>query len=692
MIFRKSHIIYIAFILICLFVFPAVAFSASAKEKYFVAERSYYELKKDTKKIKYRDNWLRCIEKFQSAYQQDPGGSWAAASLYMSGKLYAELYKLSYLSADKKEAIDHFERIIKRFPQSLYKQKATEALKTLSGKAVVQTTTTTTTTTTLSTTSKSSDYKDSKAKGKYLIADKSYRELRKSSRKQKYRDNWLRCIEKFQAAYSYDPTGSWAAAGLYMSGNLYGELYKKSYKASDKQDAIDIYKKVVSKYPDSAYCDKAAQALNSYGIKTAAVEYVPDIDTAGTSSGDSISSIISSSASSPSITNTVAATSGSPGTVSALRFWSNPNYTRVVIDADRESTFAHRLLKKDPSINKPQRLYVDVHNSRLGKDLQKVIPINDDLLINARAGQYTTNAVRVVVDIKSFENYNIFSLRNPFRIVIDVWGKNDSKTVASLPPTIQNYDSKAAAGSLATQLSLGVQRIVIDAGHGGKDYGAPGYLKGVHEKDIALQIANRLAQKIRRELNFDVILTRTTDRYLTLEERTAIANTKNADLFISIHTNAARDKRAYGVETYILNLATDEDAIMVAARENATSTKNISDLQTILSDLMRNTKIDESARLATHVQRELYSNLKKNYSSVKNKGVKQAPFYVLLGARMPAVLIETSFISNERECKRLTNPTYQEKLCEGILKGVKKYINETNPTAFININSTASGS
>jgi len=367
-----------------------------------------------------------------------------------------------------------------------------------------------------------------------------------------------------------------------------------------------------------------------------------------------------------------------------LRFWSNPSYTRIVIDADNETGYTHRLLKKDPSIQKPQRLFVDLDNSRLGKDTTKKIPINDNLLSDVRAGQYTLDAVRVVVDIKSFKRYNIFSLKNPFRIVIDVWGiPKEVVKKRILPSTKAKKDKKMPASALAKQLALGVSRIVIDPGHGGRDYGAPGYLKGVHEKHVVLAIAKKLAQKIKERLGLEVIMTRKRDRHLTLEERTAIANTKNADLFISIHTNSVRDRRAYGIETYFLNLATDNEAILVAARENATSTKNISDLQTILNDLMHNAKVNESSRLATYVQESLYRYMKKKYSRIKDKGVKQAPFYVLLGAQMPSILIETSFISNSRECKRLINTKYQDQLSEAIIKGIRKYIKETHPTAFV---------
>jgi len=319
----------------------------------------------------------------------------------------------------------------------------------------------------------------------------------------------------------------------------------------------------------------------------------------------------------------------------------------------------------------------------LGKNIKKRIPINDDLLKDARAGQFTRDSVRVVVDIKSFKTYKIFSLKDPFRIVIDVWGSvAEKKPTQQKPYVTLKKNGRLPTSALAKQLALGISRIIIDPGHGGRDYGAPGYLKGVHEKDVALQIARRLAKKIRRELKCQVFMTRSSDSYLTLEERTAIANTKNADLFISIHTNSHRDRRASGIETYFLNLATDDEAIRVAAIENATSTKNISDLQNILYDLVQNAKINESSRLAGHVQGSMIKHLKRQrYSRINDKGVKQAPFYVLLGAQMPAVLVETSFISNPRECKRLVNPKYQERLCEAIVDGIKQYIKETTPTA-----------
>jgi len=530
------------------------------------------------------------------------------------------------------------------------------------------------------------------AKNKYLKAEAAYNKLLKNPKKQKYRENWLGCIKKYQEIYNSDPTGPWAAAGMYKTGVLYYGLYKWSDKKSDKEEALNIYKSIIKEYPKSAYKAKALKEIHRIAPEKTAEEIhasayhkkrTPDL-TRKKEPTPTIEKIRE-------IKTAVTVPSSGIVTVTDIRYWSNPNYTRIVIDADGETSFTHRLLKKDPSIKKPQRLYIDLDQSRLGKTFEKTIPINDNLLKNARAGQYSADTVRVVIDIKSFKNYKIFSLKNPFRIVIDVWGEpGGHEEYAEKTKQKESYVSKngkkITPSAIAKQLSLGVKRIVIDPGHGGHDYGAPGYIRGTHEKDITLRIAKKLASKIKETLNCEVFLTRTKDRFLTLEERTAIANTKNADLFISLHTNASRDRRAYGIETYFLNLATDDDAIRVAAWENATSTKNISDLQSILIDLMQNAKINESSRLATHVQDSVHKNMRKNYNRIKSKGVKQAPFYVLLGAQMPAILIETAFISNSRECKRLMNSVYQDRLCDSIIYGIKQYIQETNPTAFMGKN------
>jgi N-acetylmuramoyl-L-alanine amidase len=644
--------------------------ASTPKQMYSQAEVCYKKLRHSPHKMKYRHNWLRCIDKFQRVYRQDPSGSWAAAGLYKSGKLYQALAKQSGQKSDYQEARDIFERIVRKFPGSRYRAKASAEIKILSSTGV---------STNSTAGKKSTKAPRDRVEDEYLKAESCYNGLRQSSRKVKYRDNWLRCIEKYHSVYRKNPNGRRAAASLFMTGKLYADMYQYSNRKSDLRTGYDRYAQVIEQFPESRYKSKASSRINA----------MPQwAKTKPAKKNDDIAEIIDADLKTATTDEHVTSQKDNfpkdgMGTVKDLRFWSNPNYTRIVIDANRETTYDHHLLKKDPAIDKPQRLYVDLKESRLGKNIKKRIPINDDLLKDARAGQYTHDSVRVVVDIKSFKTYKIFSLKDPFRIVIDVWG-----ALADKEPTQQNpylklkKNDRLPASALAKQLALGVSRIIIDPGHGGRDYGAPGYLKGVHEKDVALQISRRLAKKIGRELECEVFMTRSSDRFLTLEERTAIANTKNADLFISIHTNSHKDRRASGIETYFLNLATDDEAIRVAAIENATSTKNISDLQNILYDLVQNAKINESSRLAGHVQGSMIKHLKRQrYSRINDKGVKQAPFYVLLGAQMPAVLVETSFISNPRECKRLVNPKYQERLCEAIVQGIKQYIKETTPTA-----------
>ena len=225
--------------------------------------------------------------------------------------------------------------------------------------------------------------------------------------------------------------------------------------------------------------------------------------------------------------------------------------------------------------------------------------------------------------------------------------------------------------SLTQQLGLGIKTIVIDPGHGGKDPGAMAH--GLKEKDIVLQIAKKLATILREDFHYQVLLTRTEDEYIPLEQRIGIANRQKADLFVSIHINAHTDQSNSGIETYFLNLATDADAMRVAALENASSTHSIGELQDILASLMNNSKIDESSRLARFVQNNLINGFSHKYRP-KNLGVKQAPFYVLIGAEMPAILAELTFISNPREARLLKNSTHLQRLARQLASGIVAYV------------------
>ncbi|MBW2145954.1 MAG: N-acetylmuramoyl-L-alanine amidase [Deltaproteobacteria bacterium] len=215
--------------------------------------------------------------------------------------------------------------------------------------------------------------------------------------------------------------------------------------------------------------------------------------------------------------------------------------------------------------------------------------------------------------------------------------------------------------------------IVIDPGHGGKDPGAIGP-RGLKEKDVVLKIGHFLADKLRKLPNVKVVMTRTRDRFLSLAKRAAIANNNGAELFVSIHLNAIADPSFSGVETYFLNLTNDPRSLAVAAKENATTKENLSDLQLILMDLLNDSKIKESSRLAEIVHGEFFTLLSRRMRGVSNLGVKQAPFYVLLGAQMPCIMVEVAFISNPVEERRLRSRDYLNLLAEGIYKGIKAYM------------------
>jgi N-acetylmuramoyl-L-alanine amidase len=224
--------------------------------------------------------------------------------------------------------------------------------------------------------------------------------------------------------------------------------------------------------------------------------------------------------------------------------------------------------------------------------------------------------------------------------------------------------------SIARQLGLGVSRIVIDPGHGGRDPGAKG--NGIDEATLVLDIALRL-EKLLAKTGVEVVLTRRTDEYIPLQERTAIANRENADLFLSIHANASRNKQAHGVETYFLNFTTNLSASAVAARENAASGQTMGALPDVVKTIALNNKLDESKDLATYVQREMVRKLKPANKSIRDLGVKQAPFVVLIGAAMPSVLAEVSFLTNAREGRLLKSSAYRQRIANGLFDALRKY-------------------
>jgi N-acetylmuramoyl-L-alanine amidase len=253
-------------------------------------------------------------------------------------------------------------------------------------------------------------------------------------------------------------------------------------------------------------------------------------------------------------------------------------------------------------------------------------------------------------------------------------GKKASTVAASdAPAAHEAMPTSSGDRSLIRALGLKIGRIVIDAGHGGHDTGTIGP-NGLQEKDLVLDVSLRLGRLLQSKLGAEVIYTRDDDTFIPLETRTGIANEHQADLFISVHANSSQDETARGVETYYLNFTSNPDALEVAARENAVSEKSIHELQDLVKKITLKEKIDESRELASDVQQSLYAGLSPKNPTLRNRGVKKAPFVVLIGANMPSILAEISFVSNPTDEKKLETPEYRQKIAESLYKGIAKYI------------------
>jgi len=540
----------------------------------------------------------------------------------------------------------------------------------------------------------------------YRQAKSEYNRLARDSRLRTRRTAWIQVIKKFRTVYLTHPNDiKVAPKALFMMACCYSELYGYSGAIKDIHEAIERYKVLIERFPESYLADDALYDLgnlyNRIGNINLAlkaweriIKEYPKRDKVGlaekklkllgpvkrqeikTPKLASYNNEEFSSISSPKISPDT-----KPAVVREVRHWSAADYTRVVIDTAGPVYFTKGYLPANKAEHLPERIYLDLKPAFIGKNFKNDISIRDGLLKGVRIAQFNRSTVRVVFDLKNTHKTKIFYLEDPFRVVVDAFGENYFHR-PSCPQRSPEIHKKSRAQlkdddlSLAQQLGLCVKRVVIDAGHGGKDPGAIGPT-GLKEKDVVLTIAKKVALRLKKDLGYQVILTRKEDRFLPLMQRTAIANAEKADLFLSIHANAAPSRGVSGLETYFLNFALDKEAMNVAARENATSTKRIGDLKHILNDIMKNTKVDESSRLAGCVQRELVKKLRKQYDKVKSKGVKQAPFFVLIGARMPSVLVEVSFISNRQEEKRLKSDRYLSSVADGIVNGIKSYASDT---------------
>jgi len=361
--------------------------------------------------------------------------------------------------------------------------------------------------------------------------------------------------------------------------------------------------------------------------------------------------------------------------IANLRYYTHPAFTRIVLDVGKLREYT------SGELDRPGRIYLDIFQAKLNPTLDgQSHAIKTDYLSQIVVVQKSPSTVRVVADVdflkvKSYRAYHLF---DPFRIVIDIYPKqaaegpgSDSKPPA-IPP-VKPPNPLPSGYSMARQLGLGVRTIVLDPGHGGSDPGCIG-LSGLEEKTITLDVSMALKKLLVEKAGLNVILARESDILVPLERRTVIANQKRADLFISIHVNAHRDRKREGVETFFLNFSPDPAVVELAARENATSTKNMGQMKDIIQKIALNSKIDESRDLAEKIQKDLLQSLSLANPGIKDLGVKGAPFWVLIGSDMPSVLVEISHLSNPGEEARLRTARYRELTVQGIYNGIMDYI------------------
>lgn len=541
----------------------------------------------------------------------------------------------------------------------------------------------------------------------YGKAKNEYRMLIGSARKQQFRDKWEKVIKTFLAVPERYPDGHRAAEGLFMAGKAGRGLYDISRVRDDAERAAKIFDRLVRQYPRSVLADDAlfeGARLRELALDDKAgafaryqriVDHFPKGDMFGKARSRAASLVVF--APPPQVTpprpplpaTPVPAERPAPAVVAGgsvltgVEFWSRPGYTRIVMNLDGAAEYQANVLRADSGKGLDPRIYIDLKQTAPAPNVSETTPVRDGLLRQIRVGRHDLATARVVVDLVSFRDYKTFTMSDPYRIVVDVFGADtpmlaaQPTEISALPPVDKTPPVKRPAVAPAPSVGkvAGLRRIVVDAGHGGKDPGAIGP-SGLREKDITLAMAKVLKGQLEKELGCEVILTRKTDVYLSLEQRTALANKVGADLFISLHANASLKRSAYGVETYYLNFSKNDKAAAVAARENGTSLRQVGDLELILFDLMANAKINESSRLAAEIQKSLVGNLARSYSDIRDLGVKQGPFYVLVGATMPSVLVEAAFISHAREESRLASRKFQEQTGVAIVRGVRNYASD----------------
>lgn len=707
------------------------------EKRYVAAKAGIANLKQNDKKNMQREPWEALAEEFRSIYDTDPAWPNRPAALFRAAESLEELAKRSFNKSDARKAINCYETLALRHASSrladdslfraaqmraawlrdekgalallsrlkaqypngdMYKEAlALEKALRASGKgqaapAAVKA-------------AASSSPKDavedqpaanSKKTNSTFVGDLPLRykaaksrvaSLRSDNVKACWRQPWEELREEF-LRISNAGKNRLAPSALYQAAFCQQSIASCSRLAADSKKALQLYLDVAKKYPAHALADdailQAARLQYSLaGGKTRANELLDRIF-AEYKKGDMLveakrlKSIWSAEAKPEK--NLQAAKNPKKGAKEKAELqvlsWDSKskNNVEITLEMSAPAKFSARL--QEAGKGKNASLFVDLDNVDIIGDVRKGVTVQGSLLKAVRVSEIKGGGATLRFDFRDARRFDARSEADPHRIIISVAAgssplpKTDkavrSATVKKAAPAVK----AAQVSNMASQLGLTVQRVFIDAGHGGKDPGTSH--NKVLERLITLDVAMDLGRLLQAN-GMEVIYSRTKDRAVKLSERTRMANAANADLFVSIHVNANDNPAVSGIETYYLNLASNPQAARVAVLENASSDRRLGDMHKMLADVMLNARVDESRRLATDIQRLTVYRLKKRNYAPRNNGVKSAPFHVLLGAQMPAVLVEIGYCTNSREAINLADAKYRHALAAGLAEGIMAY-------------------
>jgi N-acetylmuramoyl-L-alanine amidase len=546
-------------------------------------------------------------------------------------------------------------------------------------------------------------------------------------------------VAAYEAVVRKHPASGYCDNALWQGGNVAMLAYQRFGDEADRKTASRLFNQLVKGYPSSKLVRGAREALAAPTPAPAAVSATSAPTEGEPAPAPSDPDAVTRKKASATVDTQKSGSDPAGRGLTALKDVQRavlPNGVRVVVNLDAEVAYHQE------EITSPRRLFFDLKGVKAPPSLQDAtLKFDGDVVKEVRLGRHPQNTTRLVIDLDGIGTYTVYPLYGPYRLVIDLQRVGaplnaakpfmapvlaiDTKTpaagvavteikppvppppappvaVAKLPvPTANDptlLPSKQASPrttppatpaansngkfSLSRQLGLGVSRIVIDAGHGGHDPGAHG--NGINEAELTLDVAQRLQKLLEKQPGFDVVMTRDTDEFIPLQERTAIANRVGADLFLSIHANASRNAQAHGIETYFLNFATNPEAEAVAARENAASGQAMHSLPDIVKAIALNNKINESREFAATVQKSMVKRLNSKNHAVRDLGVKQAPFVVLIGATMPSVLAEISFITNKQDGTLLKTQAYRQQIAQALFEAIQNYQQALNRMNSVN--------